>query len=291
MRKTKIIAWLLLIVLLLSACGKGKDRPKMETAAETKTTDTKTWTGQGGSYAAHLLPLADYAGGYQDVYALLPQGEHVYCLAWNYDDAGYHLLADGTEMGTISGGIHSMHASPDGLWLLSEEEGEMRLQLISPEGEPLRDILFPQLSSASVEQMRCMEDRLCFINSGQLLVMDGEGQQLSTAALPAAEMKLRLSAGGQIYAVAGSPEGSSFYSVDRDSGQLTAAFQAPAGTVYDGGGEDPFLLKTRDGLYRLAEDRSTQPIVIWEECGISMGELYGVFSLGEIRLPHHERLF
>ena len=55
-----------------------------------------------------------------------------------------------------------------------------------------------------------MEDRLCFINSGQLLVMDGEGQQLSAAALPAAEMKLRLSAGGQIYAVAGSPEGSSF---------------------------------------------------------------------------------
>ena len=72
MRKTKIIAWLLLIVLLLSACGKGKVLPKMETAAETKTTDTKAWTGQGGSYAAHLLPLADYAGGYQDVYALLP---------------------------------------------------------------------------------------------------------------------------------------------------------------------------------------------------------------------------
>ena len=235
MRKTKIITWLLLIVMLLSACGKGKDRPQMETAAE-KNADTKTWTGQGGSYAAHLLPLADYAGGYQDVYALLPQGEHVYCLAWNYDDTGYHLLADGTEMGTISGGIHSMHASRDGLWLLSEEEGGMRLQLISPEGEPLRDILFPQLSSASVEQMRCMEDRLCFINSGQLLVMDGEGQQLSTAALPAVEMKLRLSAGGQIYAVAGSPEGSSFYSLDRDSGQLTAAFQAPAGTVYDGGG-------------------------------------------------------
>lgn len=281
MRKTKIITWLLLIVLLLSACGKGKDRPHMETAAETKTTDTKTWTGQGGSYAAHLLPLADYAGGYQDVYALLPQGEHVYCLAWNYDDAGYHLLADGTEIGTISGGIHSMHASPEGLWLLTDEgESGMRLQLISLEGEPLRDILFPQLSSVSVEQMRCMEDRLCFINSGQLLVMDGEGQQLSTAALPAAEIKLRLSAGGQIYAVAGSPEGSSFYSLDRDSGQLTAAFQAPAGTVYDGGGEDPFLLKTRDGLYRLTEDGSTQPIVIWEECGISMGELYGVFSLG-----------
>ena len=80
MRKTKIIAWLLLSVLLLSACGKGKDSPQMETAAE-KNADAKTWTGQGGSYAAHLLPLADYAGGYQDVYALLPQGEHVYCLA------------------------------------------------------------------------------------------------------------------------------------------------------------------------------------------------------------------
>lgn len=73
MRKTKIIAWLLLIVFLLSACGKGKDRPHMETAAE-KNADAKTWTGQGGSYAAHLLPLADYAGGYQDVYALLPRG-------------------------------------------------------------------------------------------------------------------------------------------------------------------------------------------------------------------------
>ena len=141
MGKKKIIAWLLLFVLVLTACGKGNDSAKMQTTAETKTTDTKTWTGQGGSYAAHLLPLADYAGGYQDVYAQLPQGEHVYCLAWNYDDAGYHLLADGTEMGTISGGIHSMHASRDGLWLLSEEEGEMRLQLISPEGEPLRDIL------------------------------------------------------------------------------------------------------------------------------------------------------
>ena len=282
MRKTKIIAWLLLIALLLSACGKGSDSPRMETTAEKQNADTKTWTGQGGSYAAHLMPLADYAGGYQDVYALLPKEEHVYCIAWNYDDAGYHLLADGTEMGTISGGIHSMHTSPEGLWLLSEEEeGGMHLQLISPEGEQPRDILFPQLSAISVEQMRCMEDRLCFINSGQLLVMDGEGQQLVTAALPAAEMKLRLSAGGQIYAVAGSAEGSSFYSLNRDSGQLTAAFQAPTGTVYDGGGEDPFLLKTKDGLYRLAEDGSTQPIVIWEECGISMGELYGVFPMGQ----------
>ena len=264
MRKRKFIAWLLLIALLLSACGKGNESPQMQTTAEKQNADTKTWTCQGGSYAARLLPLAGYAGGYQDVYALLPQGEHIYCLAWNYDDAGYHLLVDGTEMGTISGGIHSMHTSPEGLWLLSEEEeGGMHLQLISPEGEQPRDILFPQLSAISVEQMRCMEDRLCFINSGQLLMMDGEGQQLVTAALPAAEMKLRLSAGGQIYAVAGSAEGSSFYSLNRDSGQLTAAFQAPTGTVYDGGGEDPFLLKTKDGLYRLAEDGSTQPIVIW----------------------------
>ena len=282
MRKRKFIAWLLLIALLLSACGKGNESPQMQTTAEKQNADTKTWTGQGGSYAARLLPLAGYAGGYQDVYALLPKGEHIYCLAWNYDDAGYHLLVDGTEMGTISGGIHSMHTSPEGLWLLSEEEeGGMHLQLISPEGEQPRDILFPQLSAISVEQMRCMEDRLCFINSGQLLMMDGEGQQLVTAALPAAEMKLRLSAGGQIYAVAGSAEGSSFYSLNRDSGQLTAAFQAPTGTVYDGGGEDPFLLKTKDGLYRLAEDGSTQPIVIWEECGISMGELYGVFPMGQ----------
>ena len=88
MRKTKIIAWLLLIVLLLSACVKGKDSPRMEATAEKQNADDKTWTGRGGSYAAHLLPLADYAGGYQDVYALLPQGERVYCLAWNYDDAG-----------------------------------------------------------------------------------------------------------------------------------------------------------------------------------------------------------
>lgn len=284
MRKTKFIAWLLLIALLLSACGKGNESPGIEATAEKQNADAKNWSGQGGSYAARLLTLADYAGGYQDVYALLPQEEHVYCLAWNYDDADYHLLADGTEMGTISGGIHSMHASPEGLWLLSEEEESgMRLRLFSLEGGQLRDILFPQLSAISVEQMRCMEDRLCFINSGQLLVMDGEGQQLSSSALPAAEMRLRLSAGGQIYAVSSSAEGSSFYSIDRDSGQLTAAFQAPAGTVYDGGGEDPFLLKTRDGLYRLAEDGSVQPIVIWEECGISMGELYGVFPMGQGR--------
>ena len=281
MRNTKFIAWILL-VLLLSACGKDSGSPQRQTTAGEQNVDTKTWTGRGGSYAARLLTLTDYAGGYQEVYALLPQEEHIYCLAWNYDDAGYHLLADGMETGTISGSIHSMHASTDGLWLLSEEEeGGMRLRLISSEGELLRDILFPQLSAISVEQMRCMGDRLCFINSGQLLMMDGEGQQLVTAALPAAEMRLRLSAGGQIYAVSSSAEGSSFYSVDRDSGQLTAAFQAPAGAVYDGGGEDPFLLKTREGLYRLTEDGSTQPIVIWEECGISMGELYGAFPLGQ----------
>lgn len=284
MQKTKFIAWILLMLLLLSACVKGNESPRIEATAEKQDADAKTWTGQGGSYAAHLLPIADYAGGYQEVYALLPQEEHVYCLAWNDSEADKHLLVDGAEMGTISGSIYFTYASRDGLWLLSEEEeGGMCLRLISPDGRQLRDILFPQLSPVSVEQMRCMEDRLCFINSGQLLMMDGEGQQLSTAALPAAEMKLCLSAGGQIYAVAASPEGSTFYSIDRDSGQLTAAFQAPAGTVYDGGGEDTFLLKTRDGLYRLAENGSARPIVIWDECGISMGQLYGVFPMGQGR--------
>ena len=284
MRKAKSIAWILLILLLLSACGKGSGSPQKQTTAVNQNVDPKTWTGQGGSYAARLLALADYAGGYQDVYSFLPQEGHVYCVAWNDGETDMHLLVDGTEMGTVPGSMYYTQSSQDGLWLLSEEEnGGMRLQLLSPAGQQLQDILFPQLSAASVEQMRCQADRSYFVNSGKLLVMDGEGQQLSSSALPAAEMKLRLSAGGQVYAVAGSPEGSTFYSIDRDSGQLTAVFQAPAGTVYDGGGEDPFLLKTRDGLYRLAEDGSTQPIVIWEECGISMGELYGVFSLGQGR--------
>lgn len=282
MRKRKALVWSLLMLLLLSACGKGSDSPQLEAMAKNQNAGTKSWTGLGGSYAAQPLPLADYTGGYQDVYAFLPQEEHVYCVARNFSEADNHLLVDGAEVGSLPGSIYFTQSSREGLWFLSQEEvGGMRLQLVSPEGRQLRNLLFPQLSAASVEQMRCMEDRLYFINSGQLLMMDGEGQQLGTAGLPAAEMKLRLSAGEQIYAVAGSPEGNSFYSIDRDSGLLAAAFQAPAGTVYDGGGEDPFLLKTQEGLYRLAQDGSAQPIVIWEECGISMGQLYGVFPMGQ----------
>lgn len=281
MGKRKCIIWMLLALLLLCACGKGEGGPEVQAAEKNQSAGTNTWTGQGGSYAAKPLDLADYAGGYQDVHTLLSWGGQIYCMAWNHGETEQHMLVDGTEAGTVPGSLYFTQASKDGLWLLSEEESGMRLQLVSQSGQQLREILFPQLSAATLEQVRCGEDRLYFIDGGQLLLMDGEGQPLAAAALPEEEMKLRLSAGGEVYAVAGGTEGNRFYRIDRDSGQLTAAFQAPAGTVYDGGGEDPVLLKKQDGLYRLAEDGSAEPIVIWEECGISMSQIYGVLPLGE----------
>lgn len=284
MGKRKCIVWILLALLLLSACDKGDGGPQKQaapTVAENRGTETKSWTGQGGSYAAKPLDLANYAGGCQDVHTLFSWEGVVCCIGWNHDERDMHLLVDGTEVGTVPGNIFFGQASKDGLWILGEEESGMCLRLFSRLGEQLRELWFPQFSSASLEQMRCTEDRLFFVNNGQLLLMDGEGQLLAATALPEAEMKLRLSAGGRVYAVTGNPEGNRFYSIDRDSGQLSEAFQAPAGTVYDGGGEDPFLLKGRDGLYRLAEDGSNQPIVIWEECGISMSQIYGVLPLGQ----------
>lgn len=289
MKKSKILAALLCLVFILSACGKDG-----ESAAEKETEDsggldevTMEWKGQGGAYKMEKIQLPERCQDV-DVYG----GELYYLVQSEPDINPYHILRGDRELGTVERDYNmEFCVKEDGIYMLDmgleEERGAISLSKYSLELEP---VFTAELSGmyeserygyGDVQSVKITRERIYLqVNQTELLILDSQGQLTESGRLPGEGLSLVLSEDGTLYAAGETAEGQKLYRFDGETGEFTQAFTCQAGSLFDGGDGSYLLLLTDDGIHSLDAQGTASPKVIWSECYLNPGSIYKVKAEG-----------
>lgn len=289
MKKSKILAALLCLVFILSACGKDG-----ESAAEKETEDsggldevTMEWKGQGGAYKMEKIQLPERCQDV-DVYG----GELYYLVQSELDISPYHILRGDRELGTVERDFNvEFCVKEDGIYMLDmglEKDREaISLSKYSLELEP---VFIAELNGmyeserygyGDVQSVKISGDKIYLqVNQTELLILDSQGQLTGSGHLPGEGLSLALSEDGTLYAAGEEAEGLTLYRLDGETGKFTQAFTCPAGSIFDGGDGNHLLLLTDEGIYSLDAQGQTMPKVIWSECYLNPGSIYKVKADG-----------
>lgn len=289
MKKSKILAALLCLVFILSACGKDG-----ESAAEKETEDsggldevTMQWKGQGGAYKMENIELPERCQDV-DIYG----GELYYLVQSEPDINPYHILRGDRELGTVERDYNmEFCVKEDGIYMLDmnfEEEGRgISLSKYSLELEPVFTAELNGMYESErygygdVQSVKFSGEKIYLqVNQTQLLILDGGGQLTESGQLPGEGLSLVLSEDGTLYAAGEEAEGLTLYRHDGETGEFTQAFTCPAGSLLDGGDGSYLLLLTDDGIYSLDAQGTASPKVIWSECYLNPGSIYKVKAEG-----------
>lgn len=124
------------------------------------------------------------------------------------------------------------------------------------------------------------DDNLYLVSEGtELVVISSSGKLNCEIDLPD-EMSYPVSGSdGRAFLVQPTLNGNQIYLVDIDSSSLTREFLCNNGSVYSGENETFLLLENSSGLYAIMENGSTDPIIIWEECNISIDSILSIHSI------------
>ncbi len=285
MKKSKILAALLCLVFILSACGKDG-----ESAAEKETEDsggldevTMQWKGQGGAYKMENIELPERCQDV-DIYG----GELYYLVQSEPDINPYHILRGDRELGTVERDYNmEFCVKDDGIYMLDvsfEEEGRrISLNKYSLELEPVFTAELNWMYESErygygdVQSVKITGDKIYLqVNQTELLILDGGGQLTESGVLPGEGLSLVLSEDGTLYAAGETAEGQKLYRFDTGTGEFTEAFTCPEGSLFDGGDGSYLLLLTDQGIFSLDAQGTASPKVIWSECYLNPGSIYKV---------------
>ncbi len=272
----RMLVSVLLFTLLLTGCGKAGQTQKQETEETVPGVDAKTgdWIGQGGSYK---LSPADYPKNCE--FSFLYEGERCYIIQ---DWMESRIQLGERELCQPDGMIGGADAGEDGIWYCIETRGEdgcvtetmIRLSNTGEEQEQL-ELRFPK--SCFPRSFAVAADSFCFNCSDRLRILDHGGVVIRD--IPHAEWSGKLVKGSNdtiYYTDELRTGGGSVSRVNIQTGELESLFDYPLGTVCSGDGLSPLLLILSDGIYHLGESGETQPLVIWEECGLALSGILNV---------------
>ena len=289
MKRSRMLAALLCLAILLSACGK-EEKPAEEnlpTYSGGVDKVTMEWTGQGGAYKMENIELPERC---QDVD--VHGGELYYLVQSEPDISPYHILRGDRELGTVERDyIMEFCVKDDGIYMLDmsfEEEGRrISLSKYSLELEPVFTAELNGMYESErygygdVQSVKFSGEKIYLqVNQTQLLILDGGGQLTESGRLPAEGLSLVLSEDGTLYAAGEEADGQKLYRFDGETGEFTQAFTCPAGSLFDGGDGSYLLLLTDQGIYSLDAQGTASPKIIWSECYLNPGSIYKVKAEG-----------
>ena len=289
MKKSRILAALLCLVFIFSACGKDGNSAEDSQPTYSGGLDeiTMEWTGQGGAYKMENIELPKLC---QDVD--IHGGELYYLVQSELDINPYHILRGDMELGTVERDFNvEFCVRDDGIYMLDvsfEEEGqEISLSKYSPELEPVFTAELNGMYESErygygdMQSVKITGDRIYLqVNQTQLLILDSQGQLTGRGRLPGEGLSLVLSEDGTLYAAGEEAEGQKLYRLDGETGEFTQAFSCPAGSLFNGGDGSYLLLLNDDGIYSLDAQGTASPKVIWSECYLNPGSIYKVKADG-----------
>lgn len=289
MKRSRMLAALLCLAILLSACGK-EEKPAEEnlpTYSGGVDEVTMEWTGQGRAYKMENIELPERCQDV-DVYG----GELYYLVQSEPDISPYHILRGDRELGTVERDYNmEFCVKDDGIYMLDmsfEEEGRrISLSKYSLELEPVFTAELNGMYESErygygdVQSVKFSGEKIYLqVNQTQLLILDGGGQLTGSGRLPAEGLSLVLSEDGTLYAAGEEADGQKLYRFDGETGKFTQAFTCPAGSLFDGGDGSYLLLLTDQGIYSLDAQGTASPKIIWSECYLNPGSIYKVKAEG-----------
>ena len=270
----RLLALLLILMLLLSGCGKTEKETEPEAVPGV---DAKSgeWTGRGGSFT--LSPV-EYPKNCQMSFA--HEGTRYYFTVPDFEDTV--ILRGEQELCRVDGFIYSVDTAEDGFWYSTEDRAEDGCELVmltrlDYDGVRQEEIVFKLPAGCYFRRFLLAGDAFCLNCSDRLRVYDRAGSLL--ADIPHAEWSGQLIKGsnGEIYFVEPyETSGGAVGRVDLSGGRIEPQFSYPTGAVCPGDAESALILILGDGLYHLGTEGETVPLVIWEECGLA---LFGVMDV------------
>ena len=279
MKKDLSIILLFFMLLNLCACGnRGNGQLKTEVVTLSSIdSNTGTWIGLGGCYQIEPFEVPDNCS------AVLQHGGEFYFLIEK--GAGeIHILHGNEEIYHCHGVADSAISSEEGIWLqFNEWDGESWyavISLLSYEGEELKTTRIETPPDCYIRQFVAAEGFLYLNSSSALLVYNEDGTPVSS--IPHGEWMggILLGGDGKVYYTDQEENGGgNLYAVDTAAWTFQEIFSYEKGYIFGGTDESPFLLMLSDGIYHLYRDGSSDPLVIWDECGIRVNGVSGIEPL------------
>ena len=278
----KVILYVIIAALALSmlaACGNSGETQQKAQGEVGSISSTGEWIGSGKCYRAEnvesLPNVTDMLWIDQNVYSVATYGQGQYALAKN-----------GSIIYTFQGSVYGIDSTEAGeIWTIEEiytdGEGDYIVSCLSDEGTVIKQYsLGSEYSGESFSQKMRRAGNSLYIESSDmrtLVCIDALTGEVCSVSMPSGKASLARGADGQIYAAEQSADGVKVYLFDRQEQSFTLKFETQNGKLLDGSGDFLLLSANDDGLYSIGNDGKTTPIIIWDECGINLGEIYRLF--------------
>lgn len=287
--KNKLIV-VLLALMLLSACNNAVPSTTAGNSYENTNPECDLsndyWQGIGECYTLEEYNAALNSETQVAIDSFVLQGEVYFVVTSTPIPEGYMLQQNGETIYTSNNLFYAATASGEGIWVLENNyfdgKSNYSLCLISSDGNVKKTIDLTSIYTGETYERLLVvaDDNLYLVSEGtELVVISSSGKLNCEIDLPD-EMSYPVSGSdGRAFLVQPTPNGNQIYLVDIDSSSLTKEFLCNNGSVFSGENETFLLLENSSGLYAVMGNGSTDPIIIWEECNISIDSILSIHSI------------
>ena len=280
MKRVLCVFLLLALGISLCACGAKEEQQTSDQSLVPVDLSTGAWLGQGGCY--RMEPL-DLPGDIQ----LCREGQ-IYSM--DHPSVGKTMVyRDGEELFSCEGMAYCLSKGEEGFWLQEDErDGDtwfFYMKLYSYDGEPQKQFRLEMPQDCYPGRIENSNGHIYLNCSNAIRVYDLEGELICSIPHDEWEGELILGGDGKVYFFEEQDSGSggTISVIDTDQYMLTEQFVYDKGFVCGGDAESPFFQILPEGLYRMELDGETRPIVLWDECLLSVSGMQEAKALGDGR--------